>query len=387
MNDKPYIPLSRPDIQPEDVEAVAELLRGGAIASDGPATKAAQAALSDAFGIPHVLLVTSATHAMELALMAWGIRPGDEVILPSFTFVSVATAIVRMGATPVFAEIEEPSLALDMADVERRRTPATRAIVLSHYAGIGMDPAPLLGWARRHGVKVFEDAAQCIGARYGDRWLGGLGDAACYSFHYTKNIGCGEGGAFLTADTALARKAEIIREKGTNRQKFLRGEVDKYRWVGEGSSFVLSEIHGALLGSQLQRLEAVTRRRMQLFNRYREALADLEDGRHLRLPFVPPDSQPNGHLFYVLLRDEETRDAMMDDLRARGVGATFHYVPLHSSPYATEHLGTKRGDFPVTESVCERLLRLPLYPAMTDDEAERVVGTFRDVFRQHALRP
>lgn len=372
---KKKILLNAPSLDDADAFAVADLLRSGGIASDGALTKEVQAAISRRFNIPHALLVTSATHALELSIMAMGLGPGDEVILPSFTFASVATAIVRSGATPIFADIDEPSLTLNIADVEKRITAKTRAIVLAHYAGIGMDNSALLELARANGLYVIEDAAQCIGARYKGTWLGGFGDAGCYSFHYTKNITCGEGGAFLTSNPDLARRAEICREKGTDRSRFLRGEVDKYRWVGDGSSFVISEIQAALLKSQLLKLDAITQRRVELFNHYNRRLSGIAKVVEISLPFVPEGSEPNGHLYYVLMKSGAVRDAVMDFLKGEGIGATFHYVPLHSSPYAREKWGLKPEDLPVTESICARLLRLPLHPGMTEADIDRVADT------------
>lgn len=382
--DLPKIPLHRSTLDESDVQAVADLLRSGSLASDGAWTKRAQALLAERFGLRHVLLVTSATHALELAMMALGVRAGDEVILPSFTFTSVATSIVRAGATPVFAEITEPALTLDVGDVERRITGKTRAILLAHYAGVGMDNSALLDLAHERGIPVVEDAAQCVGARYRGTWLGGFGDAACYSFHYTKNITCGEGGAFVTNRSDLARKAEIHREKGTDRSRFLRGEVDKYRWMDEGSSYVPSEIQSALLCSQIDKLDGITQNRRQLFDRYLDRLAAHAGPETFRLPHVPEGSEPNGHLLYLLLRDGDLRNEVLCTLRDQGIGSTFHYVPLHSSPYASKRWGYRAEELPVTESVCSRLLRLPIYAGLTEAEQDRVIESFVDTVRRLA---
>jgi dTDP-4-amino-4,6-dideoxygalactose transaminase len=358
-----------------EVEAVREAL-AGRVAGDGPLGQRVEALLAERLGARRVLLTTSGTHALELALLALGIGPGQEVICPSFTFVSSANAVLRAGARPVFAEIEETTLGLDAADVERRLTPRTAALLPVHYAGVAPDMEALLDVARRHGLRVVEDAAQGIGAAWRGRALGTIGDAGCLSFHETKNVTCGEGGALVLTDPEVARRAEIGREKGTNRAAFLRGEVDKYTWVAEGSSYVLSDLLAALLLAQLAKLDAIQARRAAVVARYREGLSPWARERGVRLPPELPDRSPNHHIFYLLYPDERLRDLALRALRARGVAATFHYVPLHSAPHARE-IGISTS-LPVTDRVAGTLLRLPLHPLLSGEDVERVVAAVRE---------
>src|SRR5262245_53093376 len=343
----------------------------GRVAGNGPFCQKVETRLEALLGISHVLLTTSCTHALELALMALGVGPGQEVICPSFTFVSTANAVLRMGARPVFADIEDRTLGLDAADVERRLGPRTSAILPVHYAGIAADMDRLLELGRDHGLKVVEDAAHGLGASYKGRSLGTLGDAGCFSFHETKNVTCGEGGAVALRDADLARRAEIVREKGTNRTAFLRGEVDKYTWVAEGSSYVLSDILAAVLDAQLDKLEEIQRRRARVAALYREGLESFCAAHGARLPPRPPDREGNDHLFYLLFAEERQRDRCLASLRAQGIMAAFHYVPLHSSPHGVSLAnGTS---LPVTDRIASTLLRIPMHPRLTDPEVERVI--------------
>jgi dTDP-4-amino-4,6-dideoxygalactose transaminase len=367
----PPIPFHAPWFDGREIEALREAL-AGRVAGDGPLGRRVEALLAERMGAERVLLTTSGTHALELALLALGIGPGQEVICPSFTFVSSANAVLRARARPVFAEIEETTLGLDAADVERRLTPRTAALLPVHYAGIAPDMEALLDVARRHGLRVVEDAAQGIGAAWRGHALGTIGDAGCLSFHETKNVTCGEGGALVVSDPELARRAEIGREKGTNRAAFLRGEVDKYTWVAEGSSYVLSDLLAAVLLAQLAKLDEIRERRAAVVARYREALAGWARERGVRLPPELPDRTPNHHIFYLLYPDERLRDQALRALRARGVAATFHYVPLHSSPHARA-IGVD-ASLPVTDRVAGTLLRLPLHPRLSGEDVERVVA-------------
>jgi dTDP-4-amino-4,6-dideoxygalactose transaminase len=318
-----------------------------------------------------VLLTTSCTHALELALLSLGIGPGDEVICPSFTFVSTANAVLRVGARPVFAEIEDRTLGLEVADVARRITPRTRAILPVHYAGVAPDMEGLLALASSRNLKLVEDAAQALGAKWRGRALGALGDLGCLSFHDTKNITCGEGGALVVRDPDVAARAEIAREKGTNRSAFLRGEVDKYTWVAEGSSYILSDVLAAILDAQLDRFEEIQERRAGVAARYGAGLSAWAKARGVRLPEDLPDRASNHHIFYLLFPDQDARNRCQDHLRARGVGATFHYVPLHSSPHG-RRLGAE-DSLEVTERVARSLLRLPLHPLLSDEDVARVI--------------
>ena len=358
-----------------EVEAIRAALAGQA-SGDGPIGRHVEARLAGLLGAHRVLLTTSGTHALELALLALGIGAGQEVICPSFTFVSSANAVLRVGARPVFAEIEEETLGLDAADVERRLTPRTAAILPVHYAGVAPDMEALLDLARRHGLRTIEDAAQGLAARWRGRALGTLGDAGCLSFHETKNVTCGEGGALVVSDPEIAHRAEIAREKGTNRAAFFRGEVDKYTWVAEGSSYVLSDVLAALLDAQLDKLDAIQSRRAAVVARYRKGLAGWAEARGVRLLPELADRTPNHPIFHLRYPDGGLRDRALQALRERGVKATFHYVPLHSSPHGRRIGGAL--DLPVTDRVAATLLRLPLHPLLTDEEVERVVAAVRE---------
>jgi dTDP-4-amino-4,6-dideoxygalactose transaminase len=369
------IPFHAPWYDERELEAVRRALFSHS-AGDGPTGRRVEARLAGLLGAHRVLLTTSCTHALELALLALGIGPGQEVVCPSFTFVSSANAVLRVGARPVFAEIEEATLGLDPADVERRLTPRTAALIPVHYAGVAPDMEALLALARDRGLRVVEDAAQGMGATWRGRALGTLGDAGCLSFHETKNVTCGEGGALVVGDPDLARRAEIAREKGTNRAAFFRGEVDRYTWVAEGSSYVLSDVLAAILDAQLDRLAEIQSRRAAIVARYREGLAGWAARRGVRLPPELPDRGENHHIFYLVYPEPAARDAALADLRRRGVMATFHYVPLHSAPHARA-LGIDVA-LPVTERVAATLLRLPLHPRLAAEEVDRVVAAVRE---------
>lgn len=369
------IAFSRPWFDAREEAAVREAL-SGQVSGDGPIGRRVEGRLAGLLGASRVLLTTSGTHALELALLALGVGPGQEVICPSFTFVSSANAVLRVGARPVFAEIEETTLGLDPADVERRITTRTAAVLPVHYAGVAPDMEALLGLARRHGLRVVEDAAQGLGAAWRGRALGTLGDAGCLSFHETKNVTCGEGGALVVSDPELAHRAEIAREKGTNRAAFLRGEVDKYTWVAEGSSYVLSDLLAAVLLAQLQKLDAIQTRRASVVARYRQGLTGWAAERGVRLPPDLPERTANHHIFHLLYPDGRLRDEALRALRARGIAATFHYVPLHSAPHARS-IGVD-VELPVTDRVAARLLRLPLHPLLSGEDVERVVAAVRE---------
>jgi len=363
-----------PSYDERELEAVRAALAGHS-QGDGPIGRRVEARLAELTGASRVLLTTSCSHAMELALLALGVGPGQEVICPSFTFASTANAALRVGARPVFAEIEEATLGLDPRDVERRVTPRTAVLLPVHYAGVAPDMEALLDIAKRRGLRVVEDAAQGIAARWRGRALGTLGDAGCLSFHETKNLSCGEGGALLVSDPELAKRAEIGREKGTNRAAFFRGEVDKYTWVAEGSSYVLSDVLAAILGVQLDKLAEVQARRAAVVARYRAGLADWAAREGVRLPAELPEREPNHHIFYLLYSESARRDRTLAALRARGVMATFHYIPLHYAPQG-RRIGADY-ELPVTERVSATLLRLPLHARLTDADVDRVIDAVR----------
>jgi dTDP-4-amino-4,6-dideoxygalactose transaminase len=368
------IRFHQPWYDEREVEAIRAAL-AKQTTGDGPFGRKVEGRLSQMLDSRKVLLTTSCTHALELALLALGIGHGQEVITPSFTFVSSANAALRVGAVPVFAEIDERTLGLDPQDVERRLTPRTAAILPVHYAGVAPEMEPILDLAKRRGLRVVEDAAQGLAASWRGRPLGTLGDAGCFSFHETKNVSCGEGGAIAIADPELAKRAEIAREKGTNRAAFFRGEVDKYTWVAEGSSYVQSDVLAAILDAQLDKLGEIQARRAAVAARYRAGLAEWAAARGVRLPAVLPEREPNHHIFYLLYPDGERRDLALAALRRGGVMATFHYVPLHSSPQGRS-LGAQ-PELPVTERVASTLLRLPLHPRLSDAEVDRVIDAVR----------
>ena len=365
------IPFNRPCIGDLELAHVKAALVSGRVAGDGPYTQRCARLLESRFGTPRALLTTSCTAALEMAAMLGELRPGDEVILPSYTFVSTANAIVLRGATPVFVDVREDTLNLDERLIEAAVTPRTRAVWPVHYAGVACEMDEILATARRHGLLVVEDAAQGVHASYRGRWLGTIGDLGCYSFHETKNFACGEGGALLVNAQRMVARAEILREKGTNRSQFLRGQVDKYTWVDVGSSYVLSDVLAAMLLGQLERMEEITARRRAICGLYDRLLAPLAERGLLRLPVVPPHCASNYHMYYVLTAGIEERTSLIEHLKRAGILATFHYVPLHTSAVGRS-LGGREGMLPVTERASARLVRLPLYFDMTDGEVREV---------------
>jgi dTDP-4-amino-4,6-dideoxygalactose transaminase len=365
------IPFTAPWFDEDEADRVRAAL-AGPLAGNGPFGQKVEARLERLLGVRRVLLTTNCTHAMELALLALGVGPGQSVVCPSFTFVSTANAILRVGARVVFADIEERTLGLDPADVERRLQDDTTALLPVHYGGLAAEMDALLDLARRRRLKVVEDAAHGLGASYQGRPLGTLGDAGCFSFHETKNVTCGEGGALAVQDEELAKRAEVMREKGTNRGAFLRGQVDKYTWVAEGSSYVLSDVLASLLDAQLDKLDRIQAARGRVTAAYRERLGAWAERHGVTLPPQDEDRRTNHHIFYLLFPTGVLRDRALAALRAAGVMATFHYVPLHSSPQGRA-LG-HQGALPATESASARLLRLPLHPRLDEPDVARVVG-------------
>ncbi len=380
------IPFNRPYIGENEREAVAEVLEQDILHGDGPTTERVQEILREWLEIDCALLTTSCTHALEMAMMTLEIGPGDEVIMPSFNFVSSANAVVLRGATPVFAEIRPDTMNLDPQAAEEKITPDTQAVVPIHYGGVACDMDAFSELGNEHSVAIVEDAAQGVDAYHGGEPLGTIGDIGCYSFHDTKNVTSGEGGAFLTDDEDIARRSEIVREKGTNRSAFYRGEVDKYSWVDEGSSYIPSDILAALLEVQLERCEEIKRKRKQVWTTYREALQPLADDGIIELQTIPEYAEPNYHLFYLRTSTPEERDDLLKGLKEEGIQATFHYVPLHSSPYARNTLNCTEN-LPITQHCSETLVRLPVYPQLADraDEvAEGVITVINDVLREAA---
>jgi dTDP-4-amino-4,6-dideoxygalactose transaminase len=368
----PFIPFNRSAAVGRELEYVAEAVSRGQLAGDQVFSRRCETLLEGALGAPRALVTTSCTHALEMAALLLDLRPGDEVIVPAFTFVSTANAFVLRGAKPVFADIRPDTLNLDEARLEELVTSRTRAIVPVHYAGVACEMDAILEIASRRGVAVVEDNAHGLFGRYRGRWLGGFGALATLSFHETKNITCGEGGALLVNDPALLGRAEIIRQKGTNRARFFRGEVDKYSWVDVGSSYVMSDVLAAFLHGQLEAWRRIQDRRRTLWERYREALEGWAGEQGARLPVVPPHCEQAWHMFYLLLPSEPVRRALIAHLKARGILAVFHYQPLNTSEEGIRH-GGRAGACLVTEEMSERILRLPFFTAMSDAEQSRVI--------------
>jgi len=366
------IPLNKPFLSGKEIAYLTELVSGGDLSSDGRFSAACSRVLEELYSIKRVLLTPSCTAALELALLLCDLEPGDEVILPSFTFTSTANAILRMGARPVFVDVRSNTLNLDESLIESAITPRTRAIMPVHYAGVACEMDQLMELAWHYKLHVIEDAAQGVNAFYGARALGSIGALGAYSFHYTKNYGCGEGGALCVNSEEFLQRAEIARDKGTNRGQFLRGEVERYTWIDIGSSFVPSEIVCAFLYAQLETMEWVTKRRQKVSRIYDAHLRPLEEQGLLFLPAVPEHCQSNYHIYYILLPSAAIRNELMRHLNAQDIGAASHYVPLHSSPMGRK-LGYNAGEFPVTESISECLLRLPLYPDLSESDQTLVI--------------
>jgi dTDP-4-amino-4,6-dideoxygalactose transaminase len=375
------IPFNKPFIAGKELFYIAQAVTRGNIGGDGHFTNLCCRFLEQQFQIRHVLLTPSCTAALEMGAMLCGLGPGDEVIMPSFTFVSTANAVARLGARPVFVDIRAETLNIDEMLIERAITEKTKAIFPVHYAGIGCRMEHILEIARKYELRVVEDAAQGVNAYQNGRALGSMGDLGAFSFHETKNVICGEGGALCVNDSSLLERAEVLRDKGTNRKQFFRGQIDKYTWVDVGSSYVPSEICSAFLYAQLEMMKEITDVRRRRYEFYLHELGPLEEEGLLRLPSIPTDCQSNYHLFYVILPHEAARDALMIHLQNHQILAVFHYVPLHSSPMGALY-GCREGDLPVTEGMSRRLLRLPLYHEITTEEQSRVVRQIRSHLRQ-----
>lgn len=374
---QPLIPFNRPNMGAVELARMAQSVGNGFLSGDGPFTKRCHDILEQQLGVHRALLTTSCTDALELAALLLHIAPGDEVIVPSFTFVSTVNAFVLRGAKPVFCDVREDTLNLDEGQLERHITAHTKAIVVVHYAGVACEMHAILDIAARHGVPVIEDNAHGLFGKYHGKLLGTFGCMATQSFHDTKNFTCGEGGALLINDPQFAARAEIVREKGTDRSRFLRGQVDKYGWVDVGSSFLPSDILAAALSAQLDAREEIQGKRRHLWNRYHDALAEWGAAHGVTLPVVPAHCEQTYHMFYLMLHSLEHRQALIKHLRAHEIVPAFHYLPLHLSPMGRTFGGTE-GDCPVTERISDRLLRLPFFNTMTDAELDRVASTIRD---------
>ena len=362
--------FNKPYMCGKELSNIKEAHENMILAGDGPFTQKCSEFLEKIIGSKKALLTHSCTAALEMTALLMDLNPGDEVIMPSYTFVSTANAFALRGAIPVFIDIREDTLNIDEKLIERTITPKTKAIVVVHYAGVACEMDPILNIAKRYNLFVVEDAAQGILACYKGKPLGSMGDFGCLSFHETKNIHCGEGGALLINNEKYVERAEIIREKGTNRSQFFRGQVDKYRWVDIGSSYLPGELTAAFLSAQLECAEEITQKRLNIWNKYHEIFQDLENTEKVRRPIIPEECEHNGHIYYLLLNKRYNRDSVLQKMKEQGVNAVFHYQPLHSSPAGIKH-GRKQCTLDVTEDISERIIRLPMWIGF--DEHERVL--------------
>lgn len=374
-----FIPFNKPPYIGKESEYVLDAVNKGHISGDGDYTKKCAKKLEELSGTKRALLTTSCTHATEMAALLSDIKPGDEVIMPSYTFVSTADAFVLRGATPVFVDIRPDTMNIDETLIEDAITSKTKAIVPVHYAGVGCEMDTIMDIARRHNLTVIEYAAQAIASTYKGKALGTFGDFGCYSFHETKNISMGEGGALLIQNEDLVEPAEIIREKGTNRAKFFRGQIDKYTWVNYGSSYLPSDMNGAYLWAQLENIDIIQKKRLSVWNRYKEGLSELEKREYIEFGMIPDECTNNAHMFYIKVRDLENRTNLLNYLKEKGIQAVFHYVPLHSAP-AGRKFGRFNGEDRYTTKESERLMRLPLFYSITDEEVEYTIETLLKYF-------
>lgn len=370
------IPFNRPYLTGREIDYILSSHASNQLAGDGPFTKQCHTWLETKTA-GRALLTHSCTAALEMAAILMNIVPGDEIIMPSYTFVSTANAFVLRGGIPVFVDIRADTLNLDETLIEAAITPRTRAIVPVHYAGVACEMDAICSIASRHGITVIEDAAQGLMAKYNGRALGGLGALGTFSFHETKNIISGEGGALIVNDAELSERAEIIREKGTDRSRFFRGEVDKYSWQDIGSSYLPGELISAFLWAQFESADSITNSRLQIWNRYHSGLLELESAGCLRRPIIPPHCEHNGHMYYILLKSSSERDRVIAALKQKKINSVFHYVPLHSSD-AGRRFGRTQGGMSNTDRTSDTLLRLPLWIGLTPSDQARIIHVLTD---------
>ncbi len=373
------IPFNQPSIRENEKEHMEKAIAARKLCGDGAYTKKVYEIFGEKLGISNMLLTTSCSHALDMTAILAGFQEGDEVIAPSYTFVSTINAFALRGAKPVFCDVEKETMNIDADKIEELITPKTKAIYPVHYAGVLCDMDKINAIAKKHNLLVIEDAAQAVGSFYkGNQPAGTIGDMGCFSFHETKNYVMGEGGALLVKDKDLFKKAEIIREKGTDRSQFIRGEVDKYTWKMVGSSFLPSDVLAAILYGQMERFEEIMDARMKVWNTYYEGFSELEKAGKLIRPFIPEYSTHNAHMFYIILPTKEIRDNMITSLRERGIQSVFHYIPLHTSPMGKE-FGLDGRRLPVTEEYADRLLRLPMYAELTESEVIMIIENVKEV--------
>jgi len=371
------IPFNRPTLTGKELEYVSQVLSSGHWSGDGSFTKRCHELLEGELQVPKVLLTTSGTHALEMAALLLDIMPGDEVILPSFTFVSTANAFALRGARLVFVDIRPDTLNIDESSIEQKITPKTKAIVILHYGGVGCEMETILAISKRHGIPIVEDNAHGLFGKYIGKCLGTFGCMGILSFHETKNFTCGEGGALILNDQSYSERAEILREKGTDRSRFFRGEVDKYTWIDMGSSYLPSGMQAAFLCAQLEAREEIQAKRKKIWQTYEVGLKGWAEETRTALPFIPKECEHSYHLFFLLLPTLEKRQALIQHLKERGILSVFHYLPLHLSPMGLR-FGGKAGDCPVTEEMSGRLVRLPFFFGLTPHEQEDVILAVRE---------
>ncbi len=372
------IPFNKPSIHSCEKEHMAQAIANLKLCGDGAYTKKVYEIFGEKLNVHQMLLTTSCSHALDMTAILAQFKEGDEVIAPSYTFVSTINAFALRGAKPVFCDVEKETMNIDADKIEELITPKTKAIYPVHYAGVLCDMDKINAIAKKHNLLVIEDAAQAVGSFYkGTMPAGTIGDMGCYSFHETKNYVMGEGGAIIVKDPELFKKAEIIREKGTDRSQFIRGEVDKYTWKMVGSSFLPSDVLASILYGQMERFDEIMDARMKVWNSYYEGFADLEKEGKLIRPFIPDYSTHNAHMFYIFLPTKEIRDNMITTLREKGVQSVFHYIPLHTSPMGKE-LGCDRANLPITEEYADRLLRLPMHAELTESDVAMIIEKVKE---------
>lgn len=373
------IPFNRPYVTGKEIECIEDCVNGNKFSSGGKYSKKSSELMEKKFGAKSVFLTPSCTSSLELAALASGIGKGDEIIMPAYTFVSTANAFILRGAKPVFVDIRSDTVNIDENEIEEKITSKTKAIVPVHYAGVAAEMGKIMETAKKHNLLVIEDAAQGVNAKCNGKYLGTIGDFGCYSFHETKNYLCGEGGAILTNNKSLLEKVEIMREMGTNKKKFLEGEIDKYTWIDYGSNHLLSDILAAFLYPQLENMDQIKELRKKIYERYSEHLNGLES--LIRLPVIPKEVESNYHLFHFLAENEKQRNDLLKYLKSNDIQANSHYVvPLPTSPMGKK-LGYKEGDFPVAENVASRLIRIPMFIGITDEQQKKVSDTIKKFYK------
>lgn len=376
------IPFNKIYYKNEKLKYIEDVLTKGKISGDNKYTKKCHDFIGKQFCTQKALLTASCSLALDMSSILLNLKEDDEVIMPSFNFVSTANSVALRGAKPIFAEVKEDTLNIDPEDIKRKITKKTKAIFPVHYAGVSCDMDEIMSIARNNGLMVVEDSAQGVNAKYKGKYLGTIGDFGTYSFHETKNYSCGEGGAILiNHDSDLVERAEIIREKGTNRSKFLRGEVDKYTWVEIGSSYLMSDVLAAILYSQFENLDKIQKERERVYNMYMDGLGNLEKLGEIKLPVIPEYCESNYHIFRIMLNSLQERNYLLDELKKRNINAAFHYIPLHSSPMG-KRLGYKKGDLPLTENISDLILRLPIYPDLGNEQIDYIISSIYDILKK-----